>query len=125
MTTETSPLLGSEQPLHRISHYATTSRFISYQAVSLLSAVDGLIGVGVAGKEWAAKQVIAISQGGAIVYNDGWWAAFLLWAAGNVAGLICVSQTTDSIYPETEAAFHVTTGCRIRRDDAASFSLRD
>lgn len=90
-TTESTPLLSQPEGAVRVSHYQTTSRFIAFQAVSLVSAIDGLAGTWTL-KQLAAKQVIAASRGATIDYTEGWWAGFLLTAGGGISGLICVSS---------------------------------
>ena len=86
-STEQTPLLGQQSPSTGV-HHATPSRFVTYQAVSLLSAVDGILGT-FAYRQWATKTVTAATFGATLDYTDAFISGLLLQGGGALAGAVC------------------------------------
>jgi hypothetical protein len=94
---EATPLLAT--PSAR-THYCTLPRFLVYQVVSLLSAIDGFAGT------WTLtifkkKDVIAAAYGASLDYTDAFFAGLLLTGGGALAGAVCVSGEM-SLFGEEE-----------------------
>lgn len=83
--TEQTPLLGGP-PIG--VHYATPSRFVTFQLVSLLSAVDGVMGT-LAFRQIKQQEVIAATFNATLDYTAALSAGLLLQGGGALAGLVC------------------------------------
>lgn len=84
--TEQTPLLGQSAPAG--VHYASPSRFITYQVVSLLSTVDGVLGT-FALRQIKGQEIVAATFGATLDYTEAFTAGLLLQGGGALAGLVC------------------------------------